>query len=109
MIRNYAYDYQYRQASYSFTGLLDNKKAVCQSFAQLFRLMGLQAGIETECIGGMATSGPGKTDFETHMWNRSKIDGKWYYTDVTYNEGTGTNKFLLLSEKSFYGKGYHYR
>ena len=43
------------------------------------------------------------------MCNRSKIDGKWYYTDVTYNEGTGTNKFLLLSKKNFYGKGYHYR
>ena len=108
MIRNYAYDYQYRQASYSFTGLLDNKKAVCQGFAELFRMMGLQAGIETQSIGGMATSGPGKTDFETHMWNRSKIGGKWYYTDVTYNEGTGTNKFLLLSKKNFYGKGYHY-
>lgn len=108
IVRNYSYDYKYRKASYSFIGLLDNKKAVCQGFAGLFRLMCIQAGIETESIMGMATSGPGKTDFQTHMWNRSKIGSKWYYTDVTYNEGTGTNKFLLLSEKSFYGKGYHY-
>ncbi len=109
MVKHYSYDHQYKQASYSFLGLLDNKKAVCQGFAELFRMMGLQAGIETQSIGGTATSGPGKTDFEAHMWNRSKIGSKWYYTDVTYNEGTGTNKFLLLSEKSFYGKGYHYR
>lgn len=108
IVRSYSYDYKYRKASYSFLGLLDNKKAVCQGFAGLFRLMCIQAGIETESIMGMATSGPGKTDFQTHMWNRSKIGSKWYYTDVTYNEGTGTNKFLLLSEKSFYGKGYHY-
>lgn len=108
IVRSYSYDYKYRKASYSFLGLLDNKKAVCQGFAGLFRLMCIRAGIETESIGGMATSGPGKTDFEPHMWNRSKIGSKWYYTDVTYNEGTGTNKFLLLSEKSFYGKGYHY-
>ena len=107
-MRSYSYDYKYRKASYSFLGLLDNKKAVCQGFAGLFRLMCIRAGIETESIGGMATSGPGKTDFEPHMWNRSKIGSKWYYTDVTYNEGTGTNKVLLLSEKSFYGKGYHY-
>ena len=109
IVKHYSYDNQYRQASYSFLGLLDNKKAVCQGFAELFRMMGLQAGIETQSIGGTATSGPGKKDFETHMWNRSKIGSKWYYTDVTYNEGTGTNKFLLLSKKSFYGKGYNYR
>ena len=109
MVKHYTYDYRYADASYSFTGLLDHKKGVCKGYAELFRLMCLQAGIRTESVTGLATSGPGREDYELHMWSRSRIGGKWYYTDVTFNDGAGSHKFLLLSKKNFYGKGYHYR
>ena len=87
---------------------MDHKKGVCKGYAELFRLMCLQAGIRTESVTGLATSGPGQQDYELHMWSRSKINGKWYYTDVTFNDGAGSNQFLLLPAKRFYGKGYHY-
>ena len=108
MVKHYTYDDRYADASYSFTGLLDHKKGVCKGYAELFRLMCLQAGIRTESVTGLATSGPGQKDYELHMWSRSKINGKWYYTDVTFNDGAGSNQFLLLPAKRFYGKGYHY-
>ena len=108
MVKHYTYDDRYADASYSFTGLLDHKKGVCKGYAELFRLMCLQAGIRTESVTGLATSGPGQQDYELHMWSRSKINGKWYYTDVTFNDGAGSNQFLLLPAKRFYGKGYHY-
>lgn len=108
MVKHYTYDDRYADASYSFTGLLDHKKGVCKGYAELFRLMCLQAGIRTESVTGLATSGPGQQDYELHMWSRSKINGKWYYTDVTFNDAAGSNQFLLLPAKRFYGKGYHY-
>lgn len=72
MVKHYTYDDRYADASYSFTGLLDHKKGVCKGYAELFRLMCLQAGIRTESVTGLATSGPGQQDYELHMWSRSK-------------------------------------
>lgn len=108
MVDKYSYDKDFRQESYHFYGLLKNKKGVCQGFATLYRLFMLAEGIECECISGMATSGPGKTDYEFHMWNRVKINKEWYYIDVTFDNGIKGKKFMLLKKDKFYGLGYHY-
>lgn len=108
MVANYSYDKSFKEDSYHFYGPLKNKKAVCQGFATLYRLCMLAEGIECECVFGTATSGPGKTDYETHMWNRVKLNKTWYYVDVTFDNGSKSKKFLLLKKDKFYGLGYHY-
>ena len=34
---------------------------------------------------------------EGHEWNKVKVDGKWYYIDVTFNQSTDGKYYL--SEK----------
>ena len=94
--KNISYDTQ----SY-FTGtvqpsspnsVLKNKTAVCEGFSGLFKMLGREAGLEIETIGGFAKgydssvgdrfSGP-----PNHAWNAVKIDGAWRLMDATWGAG----------------------
>ena len=65
-------------------------------------------GIECELISGTANNGNGT--WVGHAWNKVKIDGKWLYIDVTWDDpipDRGANvywyKYYLVTDATFGG------
>ena len=67
---------------------------VCQGYANAFWRLMNAAGVETDYVRGYGWSG---REWGRHGWNRSLINGTYYYTDVTWNDSMGTSKYLLIS------------
>ena len=65
-------------------GVFVEKKAKCSGYARAFKLLLEKAGIESVLIHGTATDYDGKT--VKHMWNAVKLDGNWYFTDITWDD-----------------------
>jgi transglutaminase-like putative cysteine protease len=80
---NVSYDYDNYLAdtipdeSHTPYGALIKKVAVCDGFAESFRILGTMAGLECETVIGYTE--------EPHAWNRVKIDGSYYLIDVTFD------------------------
>jgi len=88
------HDYICRLASYSYDGsfihsaygALIERKAVCEGYAEAFKLLCDANGIDCLLISGVADNG---TATENHLWNYVRMDdGKWYAVDATWNDGT---------------------
>ncbi len=78
------------------TGVLVNGKGVCESYVSAFQLcieiLGVENYVMTNAKGG-------------HSWNRVKVDGKWYHTDVTWNDSEhDKNAFFLLDDTKFFSE-----
>ncbi len=84
---------------YSAYGSLVDNRAVCEGYAEAFKLLCDKSGIE--CI---LVSGKGKNDSatENHMWNYVKMDdGKWYAVDTTWDDGNKISEaYLLVGSKT---------
>lgn len=65
--------------SHTAYGALIEGKAQCEGYSRALQLLCNNAGIECELVCGDSES-------EEHMWNYVKIDGEWYFTDVTWND-----------------------
>lgn len=107
MIRNYEYDQNFMDASYSFAGLLDNGVGVCQGYAQLFYLLANRAGVFCEMLTGSA-DGTGTGYYEDHIWNVVYLDNNWYHIDVTFDDPIGGGgriyyNYFLISSKQISG------
>ena len=93
------------EASYSVVGPIKNGKAVCQGYAETFQQFMDILGIENEFIAGKATNPTGYTS--GHAWNKVKVEGNWYYVDVTWDDplpdrqGTvyGYDYFMISEEQ----------
>lgn len=59
-------------------GALLNGRALCQGYSQAFSLLCNLAGVDNCYVVGFAK--------ENHMWNKVQINGKWYQTDVTWDD-----------------------
>jgi hypothetical protein len=67
-------------------------KPVCEGYAKAFQL--ICDAIDVPCI---LVSGEG--DGGEHMWNYVQMeDGKWYAMDVTWNDSTGYDTYLLAGK-----------
>jgi Uncharacterized protein involved in cytokinesis, contains TGc (transglutaminase/protease-like) domain len=92
------YDYTYKQGS--GTKLLLEGKGVCNAYAEAYSYVCKQAGLDVIYITGLAN---GEHGWELHAWNMAKVDGKWYYVDVCFDDsefgGYGHFNFLM-GEKS---------
>lgn len=84
-------------------GVFREGKAVCEGFARAFQILCEVNGVEAVCVIG---DGVTKEGTEGHMWNYVKADdGKWYCVDVTWNENTDSESYLLCGLKSkIYGE-----
>ena len=79
--------------------LLDSQ-GVCQSYANVFNHAMVKLGIESVMVCS-----------STHAWNAVRLDGKWYYVDVTWGDPiiSGTSKrrsyvsheYILVQENDF--------
>ncbi len=62
-----------------YGGLLDKKHScVCQGYSLLTYKMLTDAGLEAHYVTGWAG--------ENHAWNIVKLDNKWYFLDVTWDD-----------------------
>ena len=79
-------------------GILVNGYGVCESYAEAFQTLCLQAGIN--CTGIVGSAGGG------HKWNAVQLDGEWYACDITFDDPIGGDPndayhmyFTLTTEK----------
>lgn len=67
-------------------GALLGGTAVCDGYAEAYRMLLEEAGIRAEYVVGYA-----RYNEESHAWNLAVIDGEWYQFDATWDEsGNGT-------------------
>ena len=83
---------------FSAYSALIKRTTVCQGYASLFYRMAMEAGVDTRIISGTADYGDGIGD---HAWNIVGLNGKYYYVDVTWNDGLGTDKYLMVGKDGF--------
>ena len=96
-------DYDYSYSIYDVEGTLDKRVAVCQGYALTFEAMAESAGLEAVFIGGTADNGSG-VGYQSHAWNRVKINGIWYNVDVTWDDPGRPGK----NPSDHSGNGYDY-
>ncbi len=81
--------------SYTMVGALLDGLAVCQGYMLAYNYLLNLVGIETDYASSNTLN---------HTWNMVKIDNKWYYVDVTWNDpvpdklGRVSHKFFMMSE-----------
>ena len=66
----------------AYAALIDGT-SVCQGFAALLYRMLEAVGIDTRMVTGQADNGESTGG---HAWNISKVGGKYYYSDATWDE-----------------------
>lgn len=91
---------------YTAEYVLQNRKAVCDGFSNLYNALGKEMGLEIEKVVGYA-KGYGyrvgsKLSQTDHAWNIIKINGQWKIFDSTWGRGHGRNvDGKLVSTKEF--------
>ncbi len=82
---NCAYDISQSQPYiHSPYGVIVKKLAVCEGYAEAYKLLLERCGIECKIIYGTAA--------ENHEWNAVLLDGEWYAVDVTWDDPVPTLK-----------------
>lgn len=69
---------------------LKNKKGNCYTYSILTYLTLNKLGIKNNTVYGTVNNGE-------HIWNKVKINNKWKYLDVTYNDYLN-NKYFLMNK-----------
>ncbi len=79
---------------------LKKKKAVCQGYAELYRVLCRACAIECEVVAGYTKTNEMDIGNERlkvdHAWNVIKLDGQWYVVDATWGAG-----FVDYKRKAF--------
>jgi uncharacterized protein YraI len=78
LINNTKYDTDYNKVSHTPYGLLTNKTAVCDGYAETFMIFMLLNEIDCQTVTGYAS--------EDHAWNQVCVDNKWYNIDITWDD-----------------------
>ena len=81
LIKRTTYDRAYYQKDNSHNHLyniLNENRAVCQGYAVAFYIFMNEIDIPCSLISGYAG--------ENHAWNAVKIDGEWYFIDLTWDD-----------------------
>ena len=77
-------------------GALVEGRAVCAGYAKAYQLLLHKVGIPGWYVRGSSkTVNSGQT--VNHAWNLVSIDGKWYYTDVTWDDQGETTYHAYLN------------
>lgn len=85
--------------AYSKYGVTHLKVAYCQGYAMVAYELLQQLGIPVIFVYG-------RSNGNTHLWNKVKMDGKWYNLDTTWNDSSkGNNKnkvynYFLVSDQT---------
>ncbi len=66
-------------------GALVKGVAVCAGYTKAYQLLLQKVGITSWYVSGDSKE-PDENGSTSHAWNLVKIDGEWYYTDVTWDD-----------------------
>ena len=80
----YSSDYRKYEDSYNAYGCLVKGRAGCSGYADAFNAIMVELNIPSKIVM--------RND---HEWNIVRIGKKWYHVDVTWNDCTGSNAYLL--------------
>ncbi len=92
-----AYDWIYNHMEYDYTlqsksmyTALATGKTICVGYAEMFRTLCQNLGMDCELIYG-----------DNHVWNRVLIDGQWRYADITWDKNLGEHRWRLVTESEW--------
>lgn len=77
-------------------GALVEGKAVCNGYARAYQHLMNKAGIPAWYVRGVSAN-PSTGASIGHAWNLVKIDGDWYYTDVTWDDQDGNTFYAYFN------------
>lgn len=78
-------DYIFTKNDQNAYGALVEGKAVCAGYSKAYQYLLQKVGIPAWCVIGESNN-PITGNKEPHEWNLVSLDGKWYYTDVTWDD-----------------------
>ena len=80
---SYNYDHEYAfDIVHALNGVFVHGKAVCQGYTDAYSALLSMVGIENARVCSVPMN---------HTWSFVKIDGKWYHSDVTWNDCSWRN------------------
>ena len=82
----------YDPITHTAYGCLEDGCAVCEGYSCAAKLLLNEFGVECQIEVGDCIDGGG------HAWNLVKVDGNWYQLDVTWNDGSGSDDYLLVTD-----------
>ena len=82
------------QWAHNIIGVASGDKAVCESYAKTFLYLCRVYGIDCIIATGLSRG-------QGHAWNVVEIDGKWYYVDLTWNDGDRSYYYFGLAPYVF--------
>lgn len=96
---NYSSDISDKYA-YTAYGAVENGNAVCQGVTQLLYRLYNDSGIPCRIIAGIARDSSGAREDSYHVWLVTKIDGKYYLSDPTWDLGASDDNFRYFLKGS---------
>ncbi len=81
-------------------GVFLNGKAVCEGYARAMQYLLHKCGIECAEVAGNTFEEDGSAG-EAHAWNILKIDGEYYYMDVTWDDSSDTIQTVKETDMGF--------
>ena len=86
IVKNTRYDINGKNVSNAYAILKkgSDKRAVCDGYAQAFKILCDAAGIPNVLVAGQGKRTDGST--EDHRWNYVQLNGKWYAVDTTWDD-----------------------
>lgn len=74
-----------------WTDILESGTTVCNGYAQMVQLMCYECGIDCYYVVGYINGE------QLHAWNYVKLDGIWYWTDITSYDSGGISQKISLN------------
>lgn len=86
VIDSVSYDYvtTAKKENQLITSAMLKGKSVCAGYTKMYTYLLQKAGIPCMMLSG-------KADNQSHAWDVVKVDGKWYYSDVTWGDMENKN------------------
>lgn len=94
--------------AYTAYGAVMNRSAVCQGVTQLLYRLYNDSGIPCRIIAGVARDPQNSENENSHVWLITKIDGKYYLSDPTWDLSAKNGDFrYFLKGSSTFDDGTH--
>lgn len=88
-------DAETHENAYSAYGALVDGRAVCEGYAKAMQLLLQKKAIPATVVMGYAAD-----DGESHMWNLVRINGSYYYLDVTWDDNDTIPQYTFFNMTS---------
>ena len=94
--------YEINRSDTAFTALRDHR-AYCSLYAEAYRFLAEEAGVECMLISGATNSGWGD-----HEWDLVRLDGCWYHLDATFqgSDNYADGYFFGMSDRTCVALGH---